>query len=94
MPFTRVTSHPQSVWGLTTWGAVPGRFEYNACCEIAKKTMSDGSERVHSTNDAPTISADFLTGSAEIGIDRIRTRLLDLTNRNKLLPGQRGVGWW
>ena len=30
-------------------------------------------------------SADFLTGSTEIGLDRIRTRLLDLTNRNKLL---------
>jgi hypothetical protein len=34
---------------------------------------------------APVISADFLTGSTEIGLDRIRTRLLDLTNRNKLL---------
>ena len=34
---------------------------------------------------APSISADFLTESTEIGLDRIRTRLLDLTNRNKLL---------
>jgi len=34
---------------------------------------------------APSISADFLTGSTEIGLDRIRARLLDLTNRNKLL---------
>ncbi len=34
---------------------------------------------------APGISADFLTGSTEIGLDRIRTRLLDLTNRNRLL---------
>src|SRR5260370_39600525 len=34
---------------------------------------------------ALNISADFLTGSTEIGLDRIRTRLLDLTNRNKLL---------
>ena len=34
---------------------------------------------------APNISADFLTGSTETGLDRIRTRLLDLTNRNKLL---------
>jgi Protein of unknown function (DUF4011) len=34
---------------------------------------------------APTISADFLTGSTEVGLDRIRTRLLDLTNRNRLL---------
>lgn len=31
------------------------------------------------------ISADFLTGSTELGLDRIRTRLLDLTNRNRLL---------
>lgn len=36
-------------------------------------------------SSAPTISADFLTGSTEVGLDRIRTRLLDLTNRNKLL---------
>lgn len=34
---------------------------------------------------APSISADFLTGSTEVGLDRIRTRLLDLTNRNRLL---------
>src|SRR6516164_3134475 len=34
---------------------------------------------------APVISPDFLTGSTELGLDRIRTRLLDLTNRNKLL---------
>src|SRR2546430_17595664 len=34
---------------------------------------------------APGISPDFLTGSTELGLDRIRTRLLDLTNRNKLL---------
>lgn len=34
---------------------------------------------------APSISPDFLTGSTETGLDRIRTRLLDLTNRNKLL---------
>ena len=34
---------------------------------------------------APVISADFLTGSTEVGLDRIRTRLLDLTNRNRLL---------
>jgi hypothetical protein len=33
----------------------------------------------------PGIGADFLTGSTELGLDRIRTRLLDLTNRNKLL---------
>jgi len=32
-----------------------------------------------------TISADFPTGNTETGLDRIRTRLLDLTNRNRLL---------
>ncbi len=34
---------------------------------------------------APSIRQDFLIGSTELGLDRIRTRLLDLTNRNKLL---------
>ncbi|MBS1877540.1 MAG: DUF4011 domain-containing protein [Acidobacteria bacterium] len=34
---------------------------------------------------SPNISSDFLTGNTEIGLDRIRTRLLDLTNRNRLL---------
>jgi very-short-patch-repair endonuclease len=38
-----------------------------------------------SDQPAPNISADFLTGSTSIGLERIRTRLLDLTNRNKLL---------
>jgi very-short-patch-repair endonuclease len=33
----------------------------------------------------PTISEDFLLGSTRIGLERIRARLLDLTNRNKLL---------
>lgn len=31
------------------------------------------------------ISEDFLTGNTKAGIERIRARLLDLTNRNKLL---------
>lgn len=34
---------------------------------------------------SPQISADFLTGDVSTGLERIRTRLLDLTNRNKLL---------
>src|ERR1700733_14154404 len=33
----------------------------------------------------PVLSSDFLTGSTLDGLNRIRTRLLDLTNRNKLL---------
>src|ERR1700683_5300428 len=46
--------------------------------------MQNGAREPAHTS-SPSISADFLTGSTEIGLDRIRTRLLDLTNRNKLL---------
>ncbi len=34
---------------------------------------------------APTITDAFLAGDTKAGLERIRTRLLDLTNRNKLL---------
>src|SRR6266446_100451 len=47
--------------------------------------MQNGASDEIPEQQAPSISADFLTGSTEIGLDRIRTRLLDLTNRNKLL---------
>jgi very-short-patch-repair endonuclease len=47
--------------------------------------MQNESSKETAEQAAPNISADFLTGSTEIGLDRIRTRLLDLTNRNKLL---------
>lgn len=47
--------------------------------------MQNESSKESVEQAAPNISADFLTGSTEIGLDRIRTRLLDLTNRNKLL---------
>jgi very-short-patch-repair endonuclease len=47
--------------------------------------MPNGTSKETAEPQAPSISADFLTGSTEIGLDRIRTRLLDLTNRNKLL---------
>jgi hypothetical protein len=47
--------------------------------------MSTGRSQESGKQPLPNISADFLTGSTEIGLDRIRTRLLDLTNRNKLL---------
>jgi hypothetical protein len=47
--------------------------------------MPNGTSKETAAQPAPSISADFLTGSTEIGLDRIRTRLLDLTNRNKLL---------
>ncbi|MEO8659773.1 MAG: DUF4011 domain-containing protein, partial [Bryobacteraceae bacterium] len=47
--------------------------------------MQNGTTKEKANAPAPSISADFLTGSTEIGLDRIRTRLLDLTNRNRLL---------
>jgi very-short-patch-repair endonuclease len=47
--------------------------------------MPDEPSKETAQDPSPNISADFLTGSTEIGLDRIRTRLLDLTNRNKLL---------
>ncbi len=47
--------------------------------------MPNGPSRETVDQPAPNISSDFLTGSTEIGLDRIRTRLLDLSNRNKLL---------
>src|SRR5580700_9387861 len=47
--------------------------------------MQNEASKHKAERQAPGISADFMTGSTEIGLDRIRTRLLDLTNRNKLL---------
>jgi very-short-patch-repair endonuclease len=47
--------------------------------------MQNESSKETAEQPVPSISADFLTGSTEVGLDRIRTRLLDLTNRNKLL---------
>lgn len=47
--------------------------------------MINGPSEESGEQPVTNISADFLTGSTETGLDRIRTRLLDLTNRNKLL---------
>jgi hypothetical protein len=47
--------------------------------------MPSGPSQESGEQPVSNISADFLTGSTETGLDRIRTRLLDLTNRNKLL---------
>ena len=41
----------------------------------------DGSAR----NPAPQLSREFLSGGTVAGLERIRSRLLDLTNRNRLL---------
>ena len=43
------------------------------------------SESESTVQDAPKISDDFLCGNVEAGLEKIRTRLLDLTGRNKLL---------
>jgi len=47
--------------------------------------MSDDASNGQGGPPTLNISGDFLTGSTDTGLDRIRTRLLDLTNRNKLL---------
>jgi hypothetical protein len=44
---------------------------------------SDQPER--SSSPAATLSPEFLAGGTEAGLEKIRTRLLDLTNRNRLL---------
>jgi very-short-patch-repair endonuclease len=45
----------------------------------------------HSQSAAPKLSPEFLAGSTEAGLDKIRTRLLDLTNRNRLLNFRHAV---
>jgi very-short-patch-repair endonuclease len=50
--------------------------------------MPDFEPQIDSTNSeaqAPTVSADFFHGGIRAGLERIRLRLLDLTNRNRLL---------
>ena len=42
-------------------------------------------EDKHDTIDAPKISEEFSLGNVHTGLEKIRTRLLDLTARNKLL---------
>src|SRR5579885_2265744 len=39
----------------------------------------------------PALSPEFLAGSTEAGLDKIRTRLLDLTNRHRLLNFRHSV---
>jgi very-short-patch-repair endonuclease len=65
------------------------------CAKCGLDNLSDGlpcpscaavSASVQSTPDAgDPISQDFLLGNTRIGLERIRARLLDLTNRNRLL---------
>ncbi|MGE3512188.1 MAG: DUF4011 domain-containing protein, partial [Vicinamibacterales bacterium] len=37
------------------------------------------------TSKAPAIGAEFLSGGTAAGLEKVRARLLDLTNRNRLL---------
>ncbi len=57
-------------------------------CSAPLKPRADDGAAVAETpfeNKANPISQDFLIGSTKAGLERIRSRLLDLTNRNKLL---------
>src|SRR5271155_230601 len=42
-------------------------------------------ENKHDTFEAPKVSEEFSLGNVHTGLEKIRTRLLDLTARNKLL---------
>jgi very-short-patch-repair endonuclease len=61
----------------------------NAVCGRCKSPLSNGSARKSALDNgqsaAPKLSPEFLAGGTEAGLDKIRTRLLDLTNRNRLL---------
>ena len=52
---------------------------------LRDRTNKGASNEGQSSAAAPKLSPEFLTGSTEAGLDKIRTRLLDLTNRNRLL---------
>jgi hypothetical protein len=45
---------------------------------------NNNDERVEVTPAAP-LSAEFIAGGTAAGLEKIRTRLLDITNRNRLL---------
>jgi hypothetical protein len=53
--------------------------------KIALPTNTDAREDDHSTVASVALSPEFLQGNAAAGLEKIRTRLLDLTNRNRLL---------
>ena len=50
---------------------------------FAPKMSSE--EDKHDTFEAPKVSEEFSLGNVHTGLEKIRTRLLDLTARNKLL---------
>jgi hypothetical protein len=47
--------------------------------------QQQGNPSLHVEQHSNGISQDFLLGSSKLGLERIRARLLDLTNRNRLL---------
>lgn len=46
---------------------------------------NNDSDEKPDANPAPPLSAEFLSGGTAAGLEKIRARLLDLTNRNRLL---------
>jgi very-short-patch-repair endonuclease len=69
------------------------RGELVTCAICGLENLSDGApcprcsdSGLGSVPDAKSaVSQDFLVGNTKIGLERIRARLLDLTNRNRLL---------
>lgn len=57
----------------------------NLRLKIALPTNTDAREDDHSAVASVALSPEFLQGNAAVGLEKIRTRLLDLTNRNRLL---------
>src|SRR6266850_1392910 len=47
--------------------------------------MDGNSTHTEQQDSQPVLSAEFLSGNTQAGLEKIRTRLLDLTNRNRLL---------
>jgi len=47
--------------------------------------MDDDLENKPDATPAPPLSAEFVSGGTAAGLEKIRARLLDLTNRNRLL---------
>ena len=47
--------------------------------------MDDDRENKPDATPAPPLSAEFMSDGTAAGLEKIRARLLDLTNRNRLL---------
>lgn len=55
------------------------------CRSPLKGSQQGSSDPAPDGTEAPPIGPEFVSGTAEDGLEKIRTRLLDLTNRNRLL---------